>query len=548
MIEEEEKYIEEIKKELEINVRKLNKLRKINHRAENRIMTNKLEKETVSVNGFSNDPDDDEGYMEKISNNSELHLNEYARNNYSLYLNPDKGILSHFSISGEGENEFYIGLDFGTSCAKAVVKDVNSDQSFAVQFQNAEGIQAYLIPTRIYKSNEGLFSLNSSTGEKLSSIKLWLMNNLGDEMCQMHFVAYLAILLRLIRAWVYKELWDGHGEINWECRIGTPSTLQESSDYDNDVHNLWKKLLILAWHISEQEGDVTHNLILKYLHTECWSWFSGLEPFFGAIPEAAAEADGFLKSHPAQDQQNFTLVDIGSGTVDVSAFCRSESPTNGFTYITPFEMSVKELGTTNCHYRRLDWFISILQKYEPRSVDENKLRFKFLNELCDERMRTLRTPLKNSFREYVRGMTYVSSKISVDLKFQEEIADQIRKVRADCFHNQHLRQNEIKQMPIILCGGGSRSLFYKKAINPRNSKIKNASWLINPIPTNLQPFDIELRGGKISANDYDRLLVAYGLCTGLLRKAEDDRRAENQIRQSLKSYDLQDRYIDKDQV
>ena len=81
MIEEEEKYIEEIKKELEINVRKLNKLRKINHRAENRIMTNKLEKETVSVNGFSNDPDDDEGYVEKISNNSELHLNEYARNN-----------------------------------------------------------------------------------------------------------------------------------------------------------------------------------------------------------------------------------------------------------------------------------------------------------------------------------------------------------------------------------------------------------------------------------------------------------------------------------
>lgn len=44
-------------------------------------MTNKLEKETVSVNGFSNDPDDDEGYVEKISNNSELHLNEYARNN-----------------------------------------------------------------------------------------------------------------------------------------------------------------------------------------------------------------------------------------------------------------------------------------------------------------------------------------------------------------------------------------------------------------------------------------------------------------------------------
>ena len=70
---------------------------------------------------------------------------------------------------------------------------------------------------------------------------------------------------------------------------------------------------------------------------------------------------------------------------------------------------------------------------------------------------------------------------------------------------------------------------YKKAINLWNSKIKNASWLINPIPTNLQPFDIELRGGKISANDYDRLLVAYGLCTGLLRKAEDDRRAENQI-------------------
>ena len=59
-------------------------------------MTNKLEKETVSVNGFSNDPDDDEGYVEKISNNSELHLNEYARNNYSLYLNPDKGILHIF--------------------------------------------------------------------------------------------------------------------------------------------------------------------------------------------------------------------------------------------------------------------------------------------------------------------------------------------------------------------------------------------------------------------------------------------------------------------
>lgn len=97
-------------------------------------------------------------------------------------------------------------------------------------------------------------------------------------------------------------------------------------------------------------------------------------------------------------------------------------------------------------------------------------------------------------------------------------------------------------MPVFFCGGGARSKFYRDAFPYKH---KNISWLRSEriiksdVISDLQ----ETMTTPIPREDYDRLLVAYGLCA-----KEAPKSSVAPLLEDLQSKGFQDQNILKDDI
>ena len=97
-------------------------------------------------------------------------------------------------------------------------------------------------------------------------------------------------------------------------------------------------------------------------------------------------------------------------------------------------------------------------------------------------------------------------------------------------------------MPVFFCGGGARSKFYRDAFLYKH---KNISWLR---PERIIESDAisdlqETMTTPIRREDYDRLLVAYGLCAEEAPKSIAAMHLESE-----QSTGFENRYISKDDI
>lgn len=108
--------------------------------------------------------------------------------------------------------------------------------------------------------------------------------------------------------------------------------------------------------------------------------------------------------------------------------------------------------------------------------------------------------------------------------------------------NHYLTCHDVAKMPVFFCGGGARSKFYRDALLYKH---KNISWLR---PEKIIESDAisdlqETMTTPIRREDYDRLLVAYGLCAEEAPKSITATHLESE-----QSTVFPDRYISKDDI
>ena len=106
----------------------------------------------------------------------------------------------------------------------------------------------------------------------------------------------------------------------------------------------------------------------------------------------------------------------------------------------------------------------------------------------------------------------------------------------------YLTSQDIAEMLVFFCGGSPRLKFYQQAFLYKH---KNISWLR---PERIIKSDVisdlqETMTTPIPREDYDRLLVAYGLCA-----EEAPKSIEAMHLESEQSTGFQDRYISKDDI
>lgn len=436
-------------------------------------------------------------------------------------------------------HDVVIGLDFGTSTVKVVVTDASLEQSFAVPLCDTDAFDAYLLPSRLFESVVGpsqaldgvTYSLiRGETSHR--DLKLGLLGHPESTERQTHVTAFLSLVLRNVRAWLFKHQGAVYrkAHIAWRVTIGLPSV----SVLNNDMVPLLERIVCAAWAVSCEPAAVTSLRVEQALSRNLKQEDLDLE--VQVLPEITAQIYGFVASSrfDRKAANRFVLVDVGAGTVD-SALFRVLPPKQGVWSFEFFTAAVQPYGVANLHAHRVDWWTSVMSD-EPHSEH-------LLSELHQTKFATdMEQPLPESYEDYFEGVTLTTVPESPDREFfMKKVVAQVRgKTMWRAWHEELLPKEALTGVPIFVCGGGSRLPFYA-AINEELARMPGCTWL-KAVPWNLG-FPRDLICESTDEAHFDRLSVAYGLSRLNLGSVVQ---ASAMPKLEMPQQSWSDRYVDKD--
>ena len=406
--------------------------------------------------------------------------------------------------------EIVLGLDFGTSTVKAVFGDSSigrHGRSFAVPFRKDQGLASYLLPCRLYQRS-GLFSLEK--GEKVySDLKLDLLANYTSADCQQRVVAFLALVIRQARAWLFTQHASIFKSSNlvWKLSVGLPS----ESHFTSREAPLFELLGCAAWILAGSTAKVLDvpavaAALGRARHLQAGDVPASHEDVeVSVVPEIAAQIYGYVASEQFdRDAPNdFMMADIGAGTVDVSLF--HVKPGRGRKWDFEFYTTVvKPYGAINLHRHRLDWWESAIKK------DHSELS-SLISAIADGlKVSDIQAGLPARLEDYFTDsmVDFMNPEDHLDLVFFKNVFSQV-------FHEGYwkasagyLSRDELNNIPVYLCGGGSRHPLYQE-LTKANSHKSFYSWMRVNFRALNKPSNLDAPG--LSRQDFDRLSVAYGL-------------------------------------
>lgn len=433
------------------------------------------------------------------------------------------------------QRELVMGLDFGTSSVKVVIGDAALGKSFLVPFNDEVGLGAFLLPSRLFQSDDKFSLVGGSQSHR--DLKLSFIANPTDVDSQARLVAFLALVISRARGWLFSAQRTAfkNTEIIWRASIGLPAP----SSLSNEIAQHLKRLLALAWHCAGHPHLLTQSGIAKLL-AESGTAHVDETLEIDVVPEIAAQIYGFVvsTSFDRKAANIYLMVDVGAGTVDSSLF--HVKPAKGGKWdFEFFTTAVEPHGVMNLHRYRNAWWQDILKANGASTalVDEVQNGWRDTDHLA---------PLPESFQDYFQdvGATFRSGVKSPDQEFFENrVVTQVRgKTLWRAWRDKFLNQQAIADLPLFLCGGGARMDYYLELENQLKQQ-HGFSWLKAEAWTMGVPGDLVADG--LAAADYDRVSVAYGLSrldVGKVIRAVPIPKVEIE---PLKSWT--DNYIDKDQ-
>lgn len=444
------------------------------------------------------------------------------------------------------ESDIVMGIDFGTSSSKVIIRDFGRNVAYAVPFEQSSSSQNnYLIPTRIFiNEDDGTVSL--FTGQNYyDDIKSILMENpekniYGSSVLKEHYTitelatAYLSLVIIYARDWFLKDKAPIYKQthIQWNMNIGIPS-----KDYDDTQKRTRYELMsIAAWGLSLSKSPIQLSVVKrtlsetkKYLESRSDEQFGAewIHPdFVGTHPEVIMEIVGYAKS-ALRTEGLHLIVDVGATTLDVATFIIHKH--EGENVFPILESAVERLGTMVLH---------------------------------DERVMALKLAMEESFKKVLsinpmqplpENKHYINHKYDDIIRQKNEVFfDSCHKIVAQTISETRKRRDPnssawSNELPVFICGGGGRLDCYREMIRKLSLTLQNAWEGLNGFVVKEIPAPTELEAPGLSHADYDRLAVAYGLSFTLDEIGEviPKHKIENISRQRVRS-NIEDRYVSKE--
>jgi hypothetical protein len=402
--------------------------------------------------------------------------------------------------------ELSIGLDFGTSSVKVVVTDRVTNVSYAVPFREAGGVAGYLLPCTLERD-----------GAVLRDLKLGLLEDIHSAERMADAVAFLAVVIRHIRGWLFSAHGSTYARSNifWRLCLGLPMANMK----ERAVVDAYRRLGFAAWIAAGCEAEVLSAAIVRSclervdgMDLESEAAIDEAEVEVALAPEVAAQIYGFVSSgaYDPHGQNIYLMVDVGAGTVDAAVFHIQRQ--SGRDRFVAYSSTVERNGVMCLHRARMRWWADALQAME-KPHEELLAWVEQSGAMTDTEL-----PLPERLDGYFDG---------VSLAFRDKAHDPDRQfygvTKAQVGNRTYARlksenilpDRQLKDMPLILCGGGRRLKFYSQ-LEASLAASSGCSWFsTRPFP--LKRPDHLLAPG-VKQKNYDRLSVAYGLSRLSLRE------------------------------
>lgn len=442
-----------------------------------------------------------------------------------------------------------IGLDFGTSCTKVVLRTpyLHNNRAIAVPFTDlTPSKNPYLLPSKVWLKPDGEFLLREGkdcqcfSGIKLSLIERcqeWVNNSQVDS--HENFsppklaVAYLALVLRFAREWFLSTQKDIYGKfkLRWHANLGLPSVEYDTSP----LSHLYREIFDSAWVLSlGGEGIRTTgpSNAFEGLKETSLNKRALTDVNLRIIPEVAAAVSGYARSRlrdPGMPGLHL-LVDIGAGTLDVCGFVLHQN--EGEDRYSLLKADVQSLGVMKLHDNRLSVLNGGMRKtqalYDPDFAIPSDLRDYLTPHSAPEDLENL-------------GNADTNFSDQCQKCIKETVCDLRRKrdPNSPCWES---------FLPVFICGGGLNVPFYQETVL-REISIWLKDWLHNEgLRTNTipQPENLELE----FSDDYHRLAVAHGLSIPAddIGTIDPTQSSEDINPENSQTSDYESKFISKDMV
>lgn len=242
-----------------------------------------------------------------------------------------------------------IGVDFGTAFTKVAIRagvDLVPIEWSAVMGEESE-TGCYVVPGFVVRAPDGEFCWRRLTEADIrANLKLPVIEMVESGECPIATVAYLALVIRYARAFLYRNVDIGRKlagrSLRWDLNIGCPTEPHENPK----VVYVFRRIALTAWLLAAEDRLKEQDVVAAWNSADS---NTGLEAEPGVIPEFVAQIAGYLGSPQVQEGLH-ALIDIGAATLDVATFnvvVRNDrvSPPR----IPIFFSAVRPLGT---HYLR----------------------------------------------------------------------------------------------------------------------------------------------------------------------------------------------------
>lgn len=413
----------------------------------------------------------------------------------------------------QGERELVIGLDFGTSSVKVVIADRSTGHAYAVPFGLAQGLDRYLLPSRVHQSASG-FQLDPGPGGTTHrDLKLGLLSK-SDEMPLLRSAAFLALVLRHVRNWFLGEHGAAYRQsrLRWSMRLGQPAATNLAASQAQ----VFRMIGLAAWVASFGVGDSLPVDSVERALDRARALESGAagegpaeDIELKVVPEIAAQVYGVVQSRSFDPRARnlYLMVDVGAGTVDAAIF-HVKKATGGKWDFEFYTCTVQPHGTMNLHRARLDWW--------SRQLADTKVGELLADDIAAVRFSTDQaTVLPSRVADYVEGaqLGFSHEDHDPDATFFNKVVSQVLGEtywRAGIWIGKegYLSQADLTGLPAFLCGGGARMPYYRR-LTEKLKKTPGFTFLKAVVEPLTQPEQLE--APDLAAADYDRLSVAYGL-------------------------------------
>ena len=242
--------------------------------------------------------------------------------------------------------DLVIGLDFGTSSTKVVVRSpfVRS-RAVAVSWPIGNGDRGYLLPTLLYQARQGQFSLDASErGKGQGDLKVNLMDHPRDVTARAQAAAYLGLTLRTARRrfLATQRKYYGSFRIRWALNLGIPSAGYD----DEECRGAFRAVAQTAWALSLRPDLPMEGGAVAALGAAGRDSAVQID----VVPEIAAEVVGYARSRHRREGLH-VMVDVGASTVDICGFVlHARDGDDRYELLTAL---VERLGVRELHLRRM---------------------------------------------------------------------------------------------------------------------------------------------------------------------------------------------------